>query len=312
VSDPVAPDLPTEPAAVRAFRAGLLGRRANAAIGRLAACDLCPRRCGVDRTAAPAGTCRTGRRARLCSFGPHFGEEDPLVGRHGSGTVFFAGCNLNCTFCQNSDISQGSHSGREVTAAQLAAVFLAVQDDGCHNLNLVTPTHVLAQILEALELACARGFALPLVWNCGGYESPTALALLDGIVDVYMPDLKFSEAAPAREFCAAPDYPAVARAAITEMHRQVGDLAVDAAGLTRQGLLVRHLVMPGGLAGTAAAMRFLAGLSPRTYVNVMGQYRPEHRAEGHPVIGRRPTRAELADAVAAARTAGLVRLDGYQ
>ncbi|MBI5482188.1 MAG: radical SAM protein [Deltaproteobacteria bacterium] len=320
---------------VRAFRDGVLQRRAAEAVARLSACDLCPRRCGVDRTAGSAGPegalgragpagvlgragpagvlgkCRTDRRARLCSFGPHFGEEDPLVGRHGSGTVFFAGCNLNCTFCQNCDISQGRGVGREVTAEQLAAVFIAVQGDGCHNLNLVTPTHVLAQILEALALACARGFALPVLWNCGGYESPEALALLDGIVDIYMPDLKFSDAAPARDFCDAPDYPEVARAAIGAMHRQVGDLVIDDAGLARRGLLVRHLVMPGGLAGTAVAMRFLAGLSPRTYVNVMGQYRPEHRAGGHPVIGRRPTAAEMADAFAAARVAGLARLDGY-
>jgi putative pyruvate formate lyase activating enzyme len=295
---------------VRAFREGVLRRRAAEAIAHLQACDLCPRGCAVDRTEGPAGTCRTGRRARVGSFGPHFGEEEPLVGRHGSGTVFFAGCNLNCTFCQNCAISQGRGTGREVTAAQLASVFLAVQGDGCHNLNLVTPTHVLAQILDALALACGRGFALPVLWNCGGYESPAALALLDGIVDIYMPDLKFTEAGPAREFCGAPDYPEVARAAVAEMHRQVGDLALDETGLARRGLLVRHLVLPGGLAGTAAAMRFLAGLSPRTYVNVMGQYRPEHRAGGHPVIGRRPTSAEMDDARAAARAAGLLRLDG--
>jgi putative pyruvate formate lyase activating enzyme len=285
-----------EPAVVRAFRDGLLQRRAAEAVARLGACDLCPRRCAVDRTAAPAGRCRTGRRA--------------LVGRHGSGTVFFAGCNLNCTFCQNCDISQGRGAGREVGAEQLASVFLAVQGDGCHNLNLVTPTHVVAQILEALALACARGLALPVVWNCGGYESPDALRLLDGIVDIYMPDLKFTDAAPAQEFCDAPDYPEVARAAIGEMHRQVGELVVDDEGIARRGLLVRHLVMPGGLAGTAAAMRFLAGLSPRTYVNVMGQYRPEHRADAHPVIGRCPSATELADARAAARAAGLERLDG--
>jgi len=302
---------------VQAFRAGLLARRAAEALAHLPACDLCPRRCGHDRTAGVTragadgarSTCRTGRWARLCSFGPHFGEEDPLVGRHGSGTVFFAGCNLNCTFCQNCDISQGPGVGREVSAAQLAAVFLAVEEDSCHNLNLVTPTHVLAQILEALQLACARGFALPVLWNCGGFESLEALRLLDGIVDIYMPDLKFADGAPATEFCGAPDYPEVARAAIAEMHRQVGELVLDETGLARRGLLVRHLVMPGGLAGTPAAMKFLAGLSPRTYVNIMGQYRPEHRAAGHPVIGRHPSAVEMAEAYAAARAAGLTRLD---
>lgn len=299
-----------EPAAVRAWRDGLLAERAAEAVSRLAACDLCARRCGVDRTAGEHGECETGRYARVYSFGPHHGEEDPLVGRFGSGTVFFAGCNLGCAFCQNHDISQGEGAGREMTAAELARVFLAVQEDGCHNLNVVTPSHALPQILEALVPACEEGFSLPIVWNCGGYEAVDALRLLDGIVDIYMPDLKFMDSAPAEEFCRAPDYPEVVTAAIAEMHRQVGDLVIDERGVARRGLLVRHLVMPNGLAGTDAAMGFLASLSPHTYVNVMGQYRPEHRACRHPTIARRPREDEIRRARDSARAAGIDRLDG--
>ncbi|MDI7269185.1 MAG: radical SAM protein [Myxococcota bacterium] len=269
-----------------------------------------PRRCGANRSAGETGVCATGRLARVASFGPHFGEEDPLVGRHGSGTVFFAGCNLNCSFCQNADTSQGPGAGREVTAGRLARIFTALREAGCHNLNLVTPTHVLPQVLEALAAARLEGFAI--VWNCGGYESLDALALLDGVVDIYMPDLKFADSAPAAEFCRAPDYPETARAAVTEMHRQVGDLEIDDRGIAVRGLLVRHLVMPNGLAGTDASMRFLASLSPRTYVNVMGQYRPEHIAAAHPTIGRRPRRDEIERARGAARAAGLQRLDGEE
>lgn len=288
---------------------GELARRAHAATSRLAACDLCPRRCGVDRLAGESGVCGTARLARLSSVMPHFGEEAPLSGSRGSGTLFFAGCNLNCDFCQNHDISQ-RHRGREVEARQLADAMLVVQELGCHNLNLVTPTHVTPQILSALCLAADDGLRLPVVYNCGGYEAAETLALLDGVVDIYMPDFKFAEPGPARRYLAgAGDYPQVARAALRQMFQQVGDLQMDPSGVARQGLLVRHLVLPEDAAGTGEVIRFLAKeISRDTYLNVMAQYRPCGRIHGDPVLGRRPTRQEFLRAVELAREVGL-RLD---
>ncbi len=283
---------------------GELRRRAEAALARLARCDLCPRRCGVDRRADRRGSCGASRLARVVSAGPHHGEEAPLAGWRGSGTLFLGGCNLRCEFCQNAGISQGGE-GRELTARELAAAMLSLQELGCHNLNLVTPTHVAAQLLEALCLAADEGLRLPLVHNCGGYEATGTLALLDGVVDLYLPDLKYSDAAVGLRWSGVPDYPEVARAAIAEMHRQVGVLELDEQRLARRGLLVRHLVLPGGLAGTASAVAFLAGLAPGTWINVMDQYRPCHRAHGDPLLGRGLTRAEHAEALALARAAGL-------
>ncbi len=286
---------------------GELGRRAAEALAGLAACRACPHECAIDRTAGECGVCRAGELARVSSVGPHFGEEPPLVGRGGSGTVFFAWCNLHCVFCQNYDISQLGH-GEDVTASELAEVFLGVQRSGCENLNLVSPTHFAPQILAALDIAASRGLDMPLVWNTGGYESLAMLALLDGVVDVYMPDLKYADAPTAARLSGAADYPERAFAALREMHRQVGDLALDEHGIARRGLLVRHLVLPGGLAGTPAVMTFLAEeISRDTYVNVMDQYRPCHRADEHSEITRRVTAEEYADAVAAARAAGLHR-----
>ncbi len=300
---------PTWPAYLELHESGELAQRILRANELLSPCTVCPRCCSVDRPAGELGDCRTGAAARVASFGPHFGEEAPLVGRRGSGTVFFAGCNLNCDFCQNWDISQGK-GGEPMDAAALAEVFLAVQKMGCHNLNLVTPTHVTPQVLAALDIAAAGGFELPLVYNCGGYESVETLRLLDGIVDIYMPDFKFSDRDPAGRFCRAPDYPEVARAAISEMHRQVGSLELDERGVARRGLLVRHLVMPDDLAGSGEAARFLASLSPDTYVNVMAQYRPCHNADRHPDLCRGITPAEHRQAADAMRAAGLKRLDG--
>ena len=288
---------------------GRLRRLAEKGLALLESCRLCPRACGKNRLEDERGRCLTGRLARVASFGPHFGEEAPLVGYGGSGTVFFSGCNLNCTFCQNSDISQGP-GGRETGARDLAGIFLQVQEMGCHNLNLVTPTHVLPQILEALSLAVPEGLRVPIVWNCGGYESSEALALLDGVVDIYMPDLKFMDEEPSRAFLDAPDYPEAAQAAIKEMHRQVGDLVIDDQGLAVRGLLVRHLVMPDGLAGSDKAIRFLKEeISGNTYLNIMDQYRPCHRAIDDPRIGRRPERRLWIEACETARKQGL-RLDG--
>jgi putative pyruvate formate lyase activating enzyme len=287
---------------------GQLQERIEAAMALLSPCELCPRACGVDRLADEQGFCGTGRRARVASFNAHFGEERPLVGTHGSGTIFFSGCNLGCMFCQNYDISHFAH-GREFTAAQLAAGMIQLQDAGCHNINLVTPTHVVPQILAALVLAIEAGLVVPLVYNCGGYESLEVLRLLDGVIDIYMPDAKYADSSVAAELSDAPDYPDHMYRALTEMYRQVGDLRINAEGIAERGLLVRHLVLPDDLAGTARIMEFVASLSPATYVNIMDQYHPCHEAVGHSVLGRRITSSEYAAAVNAALDAGLTRLD---
>jgi putative pyruvate formate lyase activating enzyme len=299
----------SEPSYLALHQSGELARRADSALARLASCDICPRECGVDRRRDERDFCDTGRRARISSVGPHFGEESPLVGSRGSGTVFLTGCNLGCSFCQNFDISHEGH-GREVDAVELAQAFMSVQLLGCHNLNLVTPTHVTPQLLEALGHAVELGLQLPIVYNCGGYESLETLKLLDGVVDIYMPDFKYVEDGPGQRYSSVPDYPEVARAALREMHRQVGDLTLDERGVATRGLLVRHLVLPEDLAGTAAAMRFLADeISPQTYVNVMDQYRPCGEVIGDPVMGRRISGAEYERALQAALDAGLTRLD---
>jgi putative pyruvate formate lyase activating enzyme len=288
-------------------RAELL-ERARRAVASLASCSLCPRGCGADRLGGRLGVCRIGAQARVASAAPHFGEERPLVGPGGSGTIFFSGCGLLCSFCQNYDISHGL-AGVDVSAASLARIMLGLQAAGCSNINLVTPTHVAPRILEALPLAIDGGLRLPLVWNCGGYESVETLRLLDGIVDIYMPDFKFWENEGEGWLRGARSYGRVAQEALREMHRQVGDLLVE-GGLAVRGLLVRHLVMPRGAADTAAIMGFLASLSRDTYVNVMAQYRPVYGARGDARIGARVTPAEYDAAVAAARAAGLHRLDG--
>ena len=286
---------------------GELGSRAELALASLAECRVCPHECAVDRTRGESGICRAGERARISSAGPHFGEEPPLVGRGGSGTVFFAWCNLRCVYCQNADISHLGHGG-DVAAAALADVFLDMQHSGCENLNLVSPTHYTPQILAALDLAASGGLDLPLVWNTGGYESRHTLSLLDGVVDVYMPDVKYAEPHVASRLSGAADYPEHAFAAVREMHRQVGDLVTDRRGVAVRGLLVRHLVLPGRLSGTREVMRFLAGeISTDTYVNVMAQYRPCHLADDFPELSRHITGDEFESALAEARDAGLHR-----
>jgi putative pyruvate formate lyase activating enzyme len=298
-----------EPVYLQSHRNGVLRRKAEQAFERLAACTLCPRMCGVDRLAGETGVCKTGRLASVSSFNPHFGEEAPLVGEQGSGTIFFTHCNLLCLFCQNFDIShQGI--GQEVAAEQLAGIMLALQRQGCHNINFVTPSHVVPQLLAALEIAAANGLNVPLVYNSGGYDLPETLGFLDGVIDIYMPDFKFWDPEIARKTCAAPDYPEVARQALMEMHRQVGDLVLDEYGIARRGVLVRHLVLPGGMAGTRQVMRFIArNLSPRTYVNVMSQYRPCGRAEEVPGLDAPLSPAEYRRAVEEAVEEGLTRLD---
>ncbi len=296
------------PAYLRLHATGELAQRRDKALQMLAECRLCPRECGVDRLSGETGFCRSGRQAQVSSYNPHFGEEQPLVGIGGSGTVFLTNCNLRCIFCQNYDISHLGH-GREVSAQQLADMMLELQHIGCHNINFVTPTHFMPQILEALVIAADAGLNVPLVYNCGGYESLEALRILGGIIDIYMPDAKYGDGQVAQRLSAAPDYPPRMQAAIREMHRQVGDLQIDDRGLAERGLIVRHLVLPAGLAGTADIMRFLASLSPETYVNVMAQYRPCYQAHQDEQIDRRITTEEYRQAVQAAYEAGLHRLD---
>jgi putative pyruvate formate lyase activating enzyme len=252
--------------------------------------------------------CRTGRDAVVSSFFAHRGEERCLSGRAGSGTIFFAFCNLHCAYCQNWDLSWHGE-GDVMSADELAGVMLELQRQGCHNVNLVSPSHVVPQILEAVALATERGLRLPLVYNTASYDGVEALALLDGVVDVYLADLKYGDSEEALRYSRAQGYFEVAQAAIREMHRQVGDLVIDADGVARHGLVVRHLVLPGDQARTEPAMRFLAGLSPDLYVNLMAQYRPCYRAAEHPELSRRPTAAEIQAAAEAARRCGVTRFD---
>ncbi len=256
---------------------GALRRRAQEAVEALADCALCPRNCHVDRLANKTAVCKTGRHAVVSSYAPHHGEEDCLRGSRGSGTIFFAWCNLRCVFCQNFEISwQGE--GVPVDAEQLAAMMLDLQALGCHNINLVTPEHVVPQILEALAIAAGNGLRLPLVYNTSAYDSLRSLALLDGAVDIYMPDFKFWDPETCRRYMKAPDYPEIARHAISEMHRQVGPLVVDENGIAQRGVLLRHLVMPGEVAGTPEIMRWIAeALGGETYINIMPQYYPAGR-----------------------------------
>jgi len=284
--------------------------RADRMVERLSRCDICPRLCAADRLRGELGVCGTGRHARVASYGPHFGEEAPLVGVTGSGTVFFSGCNLNCDFCQNFEISHLGE-GEEADAEKLASIFLSVQRLGCHNLNLVTPTHVTPQILEALSVAADRGFSLPIVYNCGGYERVDTLREMEGVVDIYMPDVKFLSPESAGRYCDAPDYPETVRDAVREMARQVGPLEMDRRGIARRGLLVRHLVMPGNASTTREVIDFLAvEIGTDTYLNLMDQYRPCGRALAYPEIGRRTAASEWTDARDYALERGMTRLDG--
>ena len=275
----------------------------------LAQCYLCGRGCGVNRLGGESGQCRTTDKALVSSFGPHFGEEAPLVGRHGSGTIFFAYCNLHCVYCQNYSISQHGE-GSAVDNQELAGMMLSLQAKGCHNINLVSPTHVVPFILEALEIAASKGLELPLVYNTGGYDSMAALQLLDGIVDIYMPDMKYAAAKAGEKYSGVKRYPQVNRTAVKEMHRQVGDLQIDDSGVATRGLLVRHLVLPHRLAGTEGVVRFLAEeISKNTYLNVMAQYHPCHRAFNYGELSRPVTGEEFSEAIELAQHYGLKRLD---
>ena len=306
-----------EPVYLETWRRGLVSQKVAAGLASLECCCACPRGCRINRLEDERRVCHTGRHAVVSSAFAHFGEEDCLRGRRGSGTIFFGLCNLLCVFCQNWDISQRER-GRELPAGVIADLALGLQERGCHNINFVTPEHVVPQVVEALAQAIPRGLRIPIVYNTGSYDSLESLALLDGLIDIYMPDFKFWRRESARRLCKAKDYPEVARAAIREMHRQVGDLRFGSDGVARRGLLVRHLVMPGQGDETEAILRWLAEeISPDTYVNVMAQYRPEHEVERlardgrikYPEIARTPTAEEIEAAHLAARGAGLWRLD---
>jgi putative pyruvate formate lyase activating enzyme len=300
----------SEPSSLALHRSGALAERAREALELLGApCRVCPRLCSVDRLANERGLCRIGRRAMVASHFPHFGEEDCLRGSRGSGTVFFSGCNLRCVFCQNYDVSW-QVQGEEVSAERLAGMMLELQARGCHNINWVTPEHVVPQILEALPIALAAGLRLPIVYNTSSYDSPDSLRLMEGVVDVYMPDIKLWTRERARRYLGKREYAEVMRANVKEMHRQAGDLVLDEHGLARRGLIVRHLVMPGLLDETEAILRFVADvLGPDTYVNLMGQYYPAGRSERYEEIDRRPQREELERAFEIADGLGLRRLD---
>jgi putative pyruvate formate lyase activating enzyme len=297
-----------EPCYLSLHQAGELNDRAMLARQQESSCDLCARYCRVDRSERH-GACRIGTKAWVASYGPHHGEELPLRGWRGSGTIFFTWCNLRCQYCQNSDISQGP-AGREVESDELAAIMLTLQESGCHNINFVSPSHVVAEILEALVIAVDHGLRIPLVYNTGGFDSPEALTLLDGVVDIYMPDMKYADRLVARRFSKIGNYPEVNKAAIREMHRQVGDLKQDSRGIAQRGLLIRHLVLPEGLAGTEEIVRFLAEeISTNTYLNLMDQYRPCFKAHEYPPLNRRLTSDEYREALKFAQEAGLTRLD---
>jgi len=323
----MAPDVPPEvhgegrfvirrrdflPAYLKTYEEGRLREKVEQALEALRECTLCPRHCRVDRARDRIGVCKSGRYARVSSFFPHFGEEDVLRGWRGSGTIFFSWCNLRCVFCQNFEISQLGE-GEEVTPRELARMMVRLQEMGCHNINFVTPEHVVAQVLEAIPHAIEMGLRIPIVYNTSAYDSLHSVALMDGIVDIYMPDFKLWHREHARKYLLAPDYPEVAREALRAMHRQVGVLMVDEAGLALRGVLVRHLVMPGLLDDTRHIMEFLAReLSPDTYVNIMDQYYPAWKArteEKYREIGRRVLPQEMAQAYEYARRAGLWRFD---
>jgi putative pyruvate formate lyase activating enzyme len=298
-----------EPAYLRTLKDGTFADRVLQARDLLKDCGVCPRNCRVNRLAGETGFCEVGAAIMVSSANPHFGEEEPLTGTGGSGTVFLTSCNLKCLFCQNYEISNRME-GQELDTSAVGGLMLGLQRLGCHNINFVTPSHVVPQIMDAVYWAATNGLRVPLVYNTGGYDSVETLKLLDGIVDMYMPDLKFMDSTICRDLMDAPDYPEVACKAIVEMHRQVGDLEIDERGIAVRGLLVRHLVMPDDMAGTRQAMRFLATeVSRNTYVNIMNQYRPCGRAYDHPGIDRSVTREEYTRAVQIAREEGMERLD---
>lgn len=300
---------PFSPAYRKLHESGELDARVEEALAHLEKCDLCPWNCGINRSIGRLGACKTSRRARVSAYSRHMGEESVLRGQRGSGTIFFSNCNMRCQYCQNYAISQQGE-GRTLDASELAGMMLELQAMGCHNVNLVSPSHVIAQIIEAVAIAARQGLNVPLVYNTGGYDSITGLKLLDGIVDIYLPDMKYSDTGIARQYSLIKNYVANNQEAVREMYRQVGNLVTDARGIAQRGLLVRHLVLPGGLAGTAEIARFLVEeISPDVSINIMGQYRPEFKTRqgDSGQLSRPVTAEEITEAFEIARAAGLHR-----
>ena len=297
------------PSYIETYKSGELEKRIKIAYNILKSCTICPLNCKVNRLKGQLGACKTGELPIVSDYMPHFGEEAPLVGERGSGAIFFSYCNLRCVFCQTYEISHLGH-GRPVSIKELAGIMITLQKEGCHNINLITPSHVVPQIMAALALAIEDGLNIPLVYNTGGYDSIDTLRLLEGVIDIYMPDFKYWDEKVAERFSKVKDYPRVVKAAIKEMHRQVGDLILDERGIAKRGLLVRHLVLPDGLAGTRDVLRFLAKeVSPHTYVNIMGHYRPCGEAQKYPPLNRRIKKIEYEEAIRIAREEGISRID---
>ncbi|MCX5705097.1 MAG: radical SAM protein [Candidatus Omnitrophica bacterium] len=284
------------PTYLDAFNSGKLERLAEQAFGMLESCAICPRQCKVNRLKDQRGFCKTGSKAKVCSYMPHHGEEPPISGERGSGTIFFSHCNMSCVYCQNYEFSQAGE-GREVGAADLAGFMLELQGMGCHNINLVTPTHVMPQILKALCIAVSKGLKIPLVYNTGGYELPEMIRLLDGIVDIYMPDMRYADPEMSKKYSHAPDYPKYNQASVKEMHRQVGIADMDDQGIIKKGLIIRHLVLPNHISGIAKIMKFIAQeLLPEIYISLMSQYTPYYKAKDFADISRRVTLGEYEEA----------------
>ncbi|MBN2060295.1 MAG: radical SAM protein [Deltaproteobacteria bacterium] len=297
------------PSYLKLYEKGILSKRVEKALNLMDSCRLCPRECGVNRLKGEIGFCKTGRKARVASYCAHFGEEGPLVGIHGSGTIFLSSCNLLCSFCQNYEISH-LNEGFEVGPKELASMMVQLAESGCHNINFVTPTHVVPQLLEALVYAIERGLNIPLVYNTGGYDKKETLELLEDVFDIYMPDFKFWDEKYADRYCKAVDYRKYAILAILEMHRQVGDLFLDDRGIALKGIIIRHLVMPENVAGTSEIMDFIAReVSKCSYINLMDQYRPCGKLEKEDPINRRLSAEEFREALLITRRKGLNRLD---
>lgn len=296
-----------EPSYLKLYKTGELSQRIERAYLKLKSCNICPRECKVDRTNDKKGKCLTGKNAVVSSYNPHFGEEPPLVGRYGSGTIFFTHCNLNCIYCQNYDISQYG-MGYEVSDNELADMMLSLQRKGCHNINFVSPTHVVPQILKALFIAIQNGLKVPLVYNTGGYDSIETLKILDGVFDIYMPDMKYSDPEIGKELSGVKDYPRINQECLKEMYSQVGDLVIE-DGIAQRGLLIRHLVLPENLAGTEKICEFISKeISKESYVNIMSQYHPCYKAFDHSILRKSLRTSEFIDALSIARSSGLHRL----
>jgi len=295
------------PSYIGLFEKKELSQRINLLNELLKECRLCPRECQVNRLDGEVGYCGAGSELMVSSAFPHFGEEPPLVGYHGSGTIFLTHCNLRCIFCQNYDISHLG-KGEPITPSDMARAMLRLQNMGCHNINFVTPTHYAPQIVASLAEAIERGLCIPIVYNCSGYESIEVIQLLEGVIDIYMPDAKYMDEKFSKQFSNAPDYPEVIRKVLKEMHRQVGDLMTNSIGIAERGLLIRHLVMPGGVASSEAVLKFIAEeISVHSYINIMDQYRPEYQAYEYSEISRRITHKEYMEAIQIAKRLHLYR-----